>query len=118
MALRGALMVAMMLVALGGVAFSASVADERVMEITVKKWEFVPSRIVVHKGIPVVLELRSLDQQHGFSVPELGIRVDVNPEKPTRVRLVPTKLGTFAVHCDIFCGEGHDGMTAEIVVVP
>jgi cytochrome c oxidase subunit II len=118
MALRGALIAATLLFVLGGVVFSASVADERVMEITAKKWEFSPGRIVLHRGIPVVLELRSLDRKHGFSAPELGIRVDVTPEKPTRVRLVPSKLGTFAVHCDIFCGEGHDEMTAEIVVVP
>jgi cytochrome c oxidase subunit 2 len=111
-------MAATILGALGGVVFSASTPDERVIEITAKKWEFAPSRIVLHKGIPVILELRSLDRKHGFSAPELGIREDIVPDKPTRVRLVPAKLGTFAVHCDVFCGEGHEGMDAEIVVVP
>jgi cytochrome c oxidase subunit 2 len=118
MPLRRALMAATVLVALGGAVFSASAPDERVIEITAKKWEFAPNRIVLHKGAPVILELRSLDRKHGVSAPDLGIRVDVIPDKPTRVRLVPTKLGTFAVHCDVFCGEGHEGMDAEIVVVP
>jgi cytochrome c oxidase subunit 2 len=44
--------------------------------------------------------------------------VDVTPEKVTRVRVVPTKVGAFPAHCDVFCGEGHEDMTAEVVVVP
>jgi cytochrome c oxidase subunit 2 len=118
MPLRRALMAATMLLALGGVVLSAGTSDERVIELTAKKWEFTPSKIVLHKGVPVVLELRSLDRKHGFAALELGIRVDVTPNKPTRVRIVPTKVGIFAAHCDVFCGEGHEGMVAEIVVVP
>jgi cytochrome c oxidase subunit 2 len=34
------------------------------------------------------------------------------------VRIVPDKAGTFAFHCDVFCGDGHEGMTGEIVVEP
>jgi cytochrome c oxidase subunit 2 len=26
--------------------------------------------------------------------------------------------GTFPFHCDVFCGEGHEEMTGEIVVAP
>jgi cytochrome c oxidase subunit 2 len=111
-------MAALILGALSRVVVSASAPAEQVVEVTAKKWEFAPSKLVLHQGVPVVLELRSLDRKHGFAVPELGIRVDVTPEKPARVRIVPTKLGTFAVHCDVFCGEGHDGMVAEIDVIP
>jgi cytochrome c oxidase subunit 2 len=118
MALRRAMMAATLLVALGSVVLSAGKPDEPVIQLTAKKWEFTPSKITLHKGVPVVLELRSLDRKHGFAAPELGIRVDVTPDKPTRVRVVPTKPGTFAAHCDVFCGEGHEGMVAEIVVVP
>jgi cytochrome c oxidase subunit 2 len=104
--------------ALGSAVLSAPPPNEPVIAVTAKKWEFVPSRIVLHKGIPAVIELRSLDHKHGFAVPDLGIRVDVTPEKVTRVRVVPTRLGTFPAHCDVFCGEGHEDMTAEVVVVP
>jgi len=118
MPLRRILMVVLMTAALGGVVLSAAPPNEPVISVTAKKWEFVPSRIVLHRGIPVVLELRSLDHKHGFAVPDLGIRVDVTAEKATRVRVVPTKLGTFPAHCDVFCGEGHEDMTAEVVVIP
>jgi cytochrome c oxidase subunit II len=118
MPLRRILMVATIIAALGGVVLSAPPPNEPVIAVTAKKWEFVPSRIVLHRGIPVIIELRSLDHKHGFAVPDLGIRVDVTADKATRVRVVPTKLGTFPAHCDVFCGEGHEDMTAEVVVVP
>ncbi len=118
MVLRRLLMVATMTAALGSVVRSAPPPNEPVIAVTAKKWEFAPSRIVLHRGIPAVIELRSLDHKHGFAVPDLGIRVDVTPEKVTRVRVVPTKVGAFPAHCDVFCGEGHEDMTAEVVVVP
>jgi cytochrome c oxidase subunit 2 len=118
MPLRRILMVATMTAGLGSVVLFAAPSNEPVISVTAKKWEFVPSRIVLRKGIPVVLELRSLDHKHGFAVPDLGIRVDVTADKTTRVRVVPTKLGSFPAHCDVFCGEGHEDMTAEVVVVP
>ena len=117
MLLRRILMVGTTTAVLGSVVLSAT-PSEPVIAVTAKKWEFVPNRIVLHRGIPVVIELRSLDHKHGFAVPDLGFRVDVTAEKATRVRVVPTKLGTFAAHCDVFCGEGHEEMTAEVVVVP
>ena len=118
MLIRRGLMAATLLVALGSVVLSAGKPDEPVLQLTAKKWEFTPNQITLRQGVPTVLELRSLDRKHGFSAPELGIRVDITPDKPTRVRVVPTKVGTFAAHCDVFCGEGHEGMVAEIVVVP
>lgn len=97
---------------------SATEPAEQTIEVRAKKFEFSPAEIVLHKGVPVTLELRSLDRKHGFAVPELGIRVDVKPNAPTRVHLVPTRTGTFAFHCDVFCGDGHEGMSGRIVVTP
>jgi cytochrome c oxidase subunit 2 len=33
------------------------------------------------------------------------------------VRLTPGKAGTFVFLCDIFCGDGHEGMSGKIHVV-
>ena len=68
-------------------------------------------------GVPAVIELTSLDRAHGFAVAELGLRIDVEPGKSTRVRVVPDKVGTFLFHCDVFCGSGHEEMAGRIVVV-
>ncbi len=93
-----------------------STASEPVVRITAKRFEYSPARIVLKKGQPVVLEFVSLDRTHGFDAPDLGLRADIPPDKPTRVRFVPEKAGHFPFHCDVFCGSGHEDMAGEIVV--
>ncbi|HZS40394.1 MAG TPA: cupredoxin domain-containing protein [Polyangia bacterium] len=97
---------------------SAKEPGEQVIKVTAKKFEFSPEKIVLKKGVPVTLELTTLDRKHGFAVPELGIRAEIKPNETTRVRIVPDKVGTFAFHCDVFCGDGHEGMSGQIVVEP
>jgi cytochrome c oxidase subunit 2 len=97
---------------------SAKEPPEKIIKVTAKKFEFSPERIVLKKGEPVTLELTSLDRKHGFAVPELGIHSEIKPGETARVRIVPDKAGTFAFHCDVFCGDGHEGMSGVIVVEP
>jgi cytochrome c oxidase subunit 2 len=91
---------------------------ERVIEVVASKFEFTPSQIVLRRGVPVVLELRSTDREHGFAAPGLGAAAAIRPGVPTRLRLVPTEAGTFPFHCSVFCGSGHEEMTGTIVVQP
>jgi cytochrome c oxidase subunit 2 len=93
-------------------------APPRVIKIVAKKFDFTPSEIHLKKGEHVVLELTSADRKHGFKVPELGIRVDVQPGSTTRVDVTPQKVGKFAFACDIFCGDGHEDMTGTLIVDP
>jgi cytochrome c oxidase subunit II len=95
---------------------SAAPKAERVIHVEARKFSFNPARIEVKKGESVVLELVSLDRDHGFSAPELDIRADIKPGAPTRVPFTATKTGTFSFHCDVFCGSGHEGMEGDIVV--
>jgi cytochrome c oxidase subunit 2 len=90
---------------------------EQVIHMTAKKFEYTPNEITLKKGVPVVLEIASLDRDHGFKVPELGIRADVKPGETTRVRIVPQRTGRFEFRCDVFCGSGHEDMAGEFVVV-
>jgi len=101
--------------ALLGLALLAA-APERVVHMTERRFTYSPDTIEVEQGVPVVLELTSLDRDHGFTVPDLGLRIDVEPGKTARVRFVPEKAGTFLFHCDIFCGSGHEEMFGQIVV--
>lgn len=90
---------------------------ERVIKITAKKFEYSPNEIRIKKGVPVILEFTSLDRVHGFTVPDLGgIRATIEPGKATQVRITAPKAGTYEFHCDLFCGEGHEGMTGKIIV--
>ena len=90
--------------------------DERVVKITAHKFAYEPSQIELKLGEPVVLELTSKDVLHGFNIPDLGLRTDVEPGETARVRLVPQKAGTFEFHCDNFCGLDHEDMSAKIIV--
>ncbi len=92
-------------------------AQEQVIRITAKRFEYTPNQITVKKGVPVVLEITSLDRDHGFKLGEFGLRADVAPGQVTRVRIVPNKAGRFPFHCDVFCGSGHEDMSGELVVV-
>ena len=90
--------------------------NERVIEIAVKRFEYIPPEITVRKGEPVRLALSSLDRRHGFKLPELGVRADVEPDQTVVVRIVPTRAGRFVFACDIFCGDDHEDMQGIITV--
>ena len=94
----------------------AAAAPARVIKVTAKKFEFKPSVITVKKGELVELELTTSDRRHGFDAPGLNIHAEIKPGSPTRVQLKPDKAGHFPFHCSVFCGDGHEEMTGEIVV--
>ncbi len=94
----------------------SSAEAEPVIRIAAKKFEFSPRVIDLKKGETVTLELTTLDRTHGFDAPDLGVKATIKPGAPTRVRVTPNKLGTFSFHCNVFCGDGHEDMTGQIVV--
>jgi cytochrome c oxidase subunit II len=89
-----------------------------VIHVEARRFAYEPSRLVLKKGVPVVFEFTSADRKHGFKVPELGLRADIEPGKTTRLAYTPDRAGTFAFACDVFCGDGHEDMTGELVVSP
>jgi len=97
-------------------ATQAMAADELVIHITAKKFEFTPSTLTLKKGVPVVLELTALDRVHGFNLPDFGVRSDVVPGKVTRIHFTPDKTGEFVFFCDVFCGEHHEEMSGVLTV--
>jgi cytochrome c oxidase subunit II len=113
---------AVLAVALGAAASTVAVAvapkaqPVQTVEILAQKFNFTPDEIKVKKGIPVDLELTTLDRLHGFNVPGLGLRAEIVPGETTHVRFTPDKVGRFIFRCDIFCGENHEDMDAAITV--
>jgi cytochrome c oxidase subunit 2 len=89
---------------------------ERVIKISAERYEYSPATVTLKKGEAVILELTSEDRLHGFHIKELGVRADVLPGQPVRVRIVPDKVGTFPFTCDLFCGSGHGDMSGMITV--
>ncbi len=92
-------------------------AQPQVIRLTARKFEYNPKEIVVKKNVSVVLEITSVDRDHGFKLRAFGIRADVKPGRLTRVQIRPDKTGRFPFECDVFCGSGHEDMGGELVVV-
>ena len=93
-----------------------SFADERVIPVRAHKFTYEPDQIVLKVNEPAVLEFTSADVVMGFNAPDFGVRATIIPGQTARVRIVPTKPGTFVFHCDIFCGDGHEDMDGTIRV--
>lgn len=102
--------------ALGNPGDMSGADKAQVRPITARRFTFTPNEIVVKKGVPVVLEISSLDFVHGFNVPALKLRADLPPGQVTRVRFTPERAGEYAFVCDNFCGDGHEDMHGRIVV--
>lgn len=109
-------MITVLMFVFSAVTICAADQKEIVIKITAKKFEYSPSSIKIKKGIPVILELTSLDTRHGFNCPKLGVRTDIEPGKVSRVRILAQKAGVYEFHCDIFCGDGHEDMYGKIIV--
>lgn len=107
----------MAVLAVVAVASDQAKQPEQVIKITAKKFEYNPNVIKIKAGVPVIFEFTSLDRVHGFTVPDLGgVRLTIEPGKVNRVTILAPKAGTYEFHCDLFCGDGHEGMTGNIIV--
>ena len=90
---------------------------EVVIKMTVKRFEFSRKTITLKKGVPVLIEITSLDVPHGFSVPDFNARAEiVMPGKATQIRFTPDKVGEFIYLCDVFCGAKHEEVQGKFIV--
>jgi cytochrome c oxidase subunit 2 len=67
-------------------------------------------------GEEVEFLLESKDVIHSFWIPALGGKVDMIPGRQTRLRLLPTRTGTFRGTCAEYCGASHALMSFAVVV--
>ena len=107
---------AMPFVALGVVVTLAAQQAPRIIEVTAKKYDFVPSTIEVQQGERVVLRVTSTDRLHGIGIKKFGVNREVPRGKTVDVEFVANEAGTFPVLCTEDCGKGHDDMTGTLVV--
>jgi len=92
-------------------------APEQLVRLTARKFAFIPEEITLKTGVPAVLEIVSPEAVMGFSAPDFNVRTDLIPGQTARVRLLPHRVGTFEFLCDVFCGDGHEGMPGTIRVI-
>jgi len=103
---------------LGLLLFAAACNSEPDVKIAVvmKKYSVQPAEIRVKKGQRVQLTVSTADVQHGFAVPDLGIKEPVQKGRPAVIVFEARQAGTFPITCSIVCGPGHDEMAGRLVV--
>jgi cytochrome c oxidase subunit 2 len=92
-------------------------SNEQVLQLVARRFNYTPGEIQVVVGRPVVLEFTAIDFMHGFHLPDLKLRADLEPGKVTRVRFTIFQPGTYEFLCDNFCGDEHEQMNGKITAV-
>jgi cytochrome c oxidase subunit 2 len=104
-----------------------------VIEMTAEKYEYTPAEIRVKAGMRVQLKVRALDRDHGLKFklyPEgedkkgpAGLRfeegrneVRLKEGQVVTVEFVAERPGRYEFECSVFCGLGHHGMDAWLIV--
>ncbi|VVB58431.1 Nitrous-oxide reductase [Candidatus Anstonella stagnisolia] len=93
-------------------------AGSTVKEFTVEAsdWQFSPSTITVNKGDTVRITLVNKDVSHGIAVREFNFSLKADAGQSATGEFVASTAGTYSFFCNVFCGEGHRGMTGTLVV--
>jgi cytochrome c oxidase subunit II len=73
--------------------------------------------LVVPVGVPVKLELSSVDVIHGFFVPAFRIKIDTVPGMTTHAWFKADKPGSHDIFCSVYCGLKHADMLSKVEAV-
>jgi cytochrome c oxidase subunit 2 len=97
-------------------------AQERDGSLTARmiadQYAFVPECVKVAVGAAVKFRLTSTDVVHGFLLPATNVNTMVVPGYVAEVRTRFSRPGVYRMPCNEFCGPGHHGMWARVLVVP
>lgn len=88
----------------------------RVVSVEAKRYEFVPSMIVVRQGEPVRLEVTATDVTHGIELHGMDIDVPLPVNETQTIEFTPEEAGEYHVHCSVYCGPGHHEMHGTLIV--
>ena len=83
-----------------------------------RRFVFIPAEITARVGEAVVLEFSAPEVVMGFYAPALGLRALIVPGAVSAVPFTAGQVGRFDFLCDVFCGDGHEGMSGRLVVQP
>ena len=83
-----------------------------------QQYSFVPGCVRVPSDTAVTFRLTSADVLHGFQLIGTNVNSMVMPGFISEVRTKFTQPGDYRMPCHEFCGAGHQGMWARVIVVP
>jgi plastocyanin len=92
--------------------------DQRVIEVSARKFEYTPSVLTVRKGENVTIKLTSEDVTHGFFLDAYEEQTDIPPGEVRIVGFTADKTGRFTFRCSEICGHFHPYMAGQLKVLP
>ena len=108
-------------VAAGPVLTRAEVPAPRLVtvEMTAKRFAFLPEQVEVAEGDEVTINIRSADGTHGIEIGKLKVKKTI-PRGGDVVTLSFTAPapGRYVITCSEYCGRGHDDMKSVLLVAP
>jgi cytochrome c oxidase subunit II len=102
----------------GAGALAHPVAAPAEVYLAVQQWFFEPALLRLRAGVPYRFRMMALDVSHGASL-QLGrgsYVIRLRPGVLAERELTFTRPGEHLVYCTIYCGLGHDHMSATLLV--
>lgn len=91
-------------------------AQQWLFDYTYSDYSLDSSTLYLPVNQPVEFKVISLDVQHSFWIPELGVKADAVPGETNTFVTTPNKVGHYTVRCMELCGVLHPYMNTPVVV--
>jgi len=86
--------------------------------VVARRFAFEPSRIEVTVGERVRLLVVSADGVHGLEIKKFKVKQEIpRGTTPVTIEFTATEVGEFPILCSEYCGEGHNDMKGQLVVL-
>ncbi len=103
-------------------------SNARIVDVQGSQWAFKftypngsqDGQLWVEEGVPVRLNLHSIDVLHALYVPVFRVQRNLVPYRQTVMWFVPVVLSPnegFPIFCTQYCGEGHSEMLSRVHVL-
>lgn len=84
--------------------------------IVARMWEFDSADIEINQGSTVDFYLTSKDVVHGFNIERKAVNLMAVPGAVNKTTITFNDPGTYRIVCHEYCGIGHQGMMAKVIV--
>ena len=90
----------------------------REIEVVARRFAFEPARIEVAVGERVRLRVVSADGVHGLEIKKFKVKKEIpRGTTPVIIDFTASEAGEFPILCSEYCGDGHEDMQGQLVVL-
>jgi cytochrome c oxidase subunit II len=90
----------------------------REIDVVARRFAFEPSRIEVNVGERVRLRVVSADGVHGLEIKKFKVKKEIpRGTTPVIIEFTASEAGEFPILCSEYCGDGHEDMQGQLVVL-